>query len=257
MKVTVCELNNDKDQFEKDWQQLVKHCQTNQSDLVLLPEMPFYTWIANQPKINKTLQLKTIDAHEQWLLRIEELGATIVAYTKPVLEGDKFYNTAFVWTKKQGHQKVHTKYFFPEEEGFFEATWFDRAPQHFELIEVEGIKIGFLLCTEIWFTEYARKYGTEGIDLLLCPRATGQSSIPQWIRCGQTLSVISGSYCLSANRSGLGEDGFVWGGTGWISQPMDGELLGTTLQASPFLTVKIDLSKTKLAKKEYPLYVKK
>lgn len=256
MKITVCELNNDASQFKKDWLALIAHCQEHQSDLVLLPEMPFYPWIAHTPKIDDSLKQKAIASHQEWLQRIPELGVNIVAYSKPVQQENKFYNTAYIWTPKDGHQKVHTKHFFPEEPGFYEATWFDHEPEHFELIEVAGIKIGFLLCTEVWFTQFARKYGFAGIDLLLCPRATGKSSVPQWLRCGQTLSIISGSYCLSSNRSGIGAENFEWGGTGWISQPMDGTLLGTTTKDTPFLTINIDLKKTALAKKEYPLYVK-
>ena len=94
------------------------------------------------------------------------------------------------------------------------------------------------------------------MDILLCPRATGSSSIEQWVRCGQTSSVISGAYCLSSNRSGVGEDNFEWGGTGWICQPMDGRLLGVTSDESPFLTIDIDMAKSKHAKNEYPLYVR-
>ena len=256
VKVTVCELNNDILQFEKDWEQLVSHCHLNNSELVLLPEMPFYSWIANEPSVDQSKKLMAQRAHDEWLKRIEELGNTIVAYSKPWVEGDKFYNSAFIWSKKLGHQKVHTKHFFPEEAGFYEDTWFDREPMNFELIEVNGLKIGFLLCTEIWFTQFTRKYGLAGIDLLLCPRATGKSSIAQWVRCGQTSSVIGGCFCLSSNRSGIGEDHFNWGGTGWITQPMDGSLLGVTTKDTPFLTVEVDLTKSKLAKKEYPVYVK-
>lgn len=256
MKITVCELSNDIKQFEKEWERLVKHCLLHKSELVLLPEMPFYSWIAHEPEINISKKIEAVEAHEKWLSRIDELGNAIVAYSKPLIKEDKFYNTAYVWTKKAGHQKVHTKHIFPEEAGFYEGTWFDREPKHFELLEINGLKIGFLLCTELWFTQYTRKYGLDGIDFLLCPRATGKSSIAQWIRCGQTSSVIGGCYCLSSNRSGIGAGNFNWGGTGWITQPMDGSLLGVTTKDEPFLTMDIDLEKSKLAKSEYPIYVK-
>ena len=255
MKITVCQLSNDIKQFEEEWEALVSHCERNKSEILLLPEMPFYSWIANTPSIDESKKIEAVRAHEKWLPRIEEFGDTIVAYSKPVIEEDRFYNTAFIWTKEAGHQKVHTKYFFPEEAGFYEGTWFDREQKNFELIEINGLRIGFLLCTEIWFTQYTRKYGLEGMDFLLCPRASGKSSTDQWVRCGQTSSVIGGAYCLSSNRSGIGEDGFEWGGTGWISQPMDGALLGVTSNDAPFLTVDVDITKSKQAKEDYPIYV--
>ncbi len=256
MKLTVCELSDNPKQLEKDWEKLGAHCHSHATDLLLLPEMPFYPWLAHQPTVDHAQKIEAEKAHEDWIKRFEELGDVIVAYSKPWNKGERFYNSAFVWSQGTGHQKVHTKYFFPEEEDFYEDTWFDREPLNFELVEIAGIKIGFLLCTEIWFTQYARKYGQEGIDLLLCPRATGKSSVAQWVRCGQTLSVISGAYCLSANRSGIGKDEFEWGGTGWITQPGDGTLLGTTSEDSPFLTLEIDLVKSKEAKKGYPLNVR-
>ena len=54
----------------------------------------------------------------------------------------------------------------------------------------------------------------------------------------------------------MGANDFNWGGTGWICQPMDGALLGVTSNDEPFLTLDIDVEKSKLAKKEYPIYVK-
>ena len=256
MKVTVCQLNNDIVQLKKDWEELVSHCHLNNSELILLPEMPFYPWIANQPTISESKKSNAIKSHEEWIKRFDELGDAIVAYSKPEINQGKFLNTAYIWTKKNGHKKVHTKHFFPEEEGFYEETWFDRESKNFEIIEINGVKIGFLLCTEIWFTQYTRKYGLDGIDFLLSPRATAKSSVDQWLRCGQTSAVIGGCYSLSSNRAGIGENNFVWGGTGWISQPGDGELLGITSNKTPFLTLELDLIKRKSAKEEYPIYVK-
>ena len=122
-------------------------------------------------------------------------------------------------------------------------------------MELDGFKIGVLLCTEMWFTEYARAYAKQKIDLLLCPRATGISTTPKWIRCGQTLAVISGAYCLSSNKAGYGDDGFLWGGTGWISEPEEGVLMGTTIH-NGFLTLEIDLETAREAKNGYPIYIK-
>ncbi len=256
MKVTVCQLSNDLIQLKEDWEGLVEHCRTHKSELILLPEMPFHPWIASEPKVDENAKKQAIEIHQEWIQRLDEFGDAIVAYTKPEIKEGKFLNAAYVWSKKSGHRRVHSKYFFPEEEEFYEETWFDREEKSFEIIEFEGIKIGFLLCTEVWFTQYARKYGLDGAEFLLVPRASGKSSIEQWVRCGQTSAVIGGCYCLSANRSGVSTNGFEWGGTGWIAQPGDGKLLGKTNEKSPFITIEVDLEKVKAAKKDYPLYVR-
>jgi len=223
----------------------------------LLPEMPFSKWIASEKKINNRYKTESVAKHERWLIEMEQLNVKQIVYSKPIITGDKFFNTAFVFEKGIGHFKIHTKSFFPEEPHFWEETWYNHeAVKTFELLELDGIKIGVLLCTEMWFTEYARKYGKEGMDILLCPRATGITSVNQWIRCGQTLSVISGAYCLSSNKAGPGDNDFQWGGSGWIAKPANGNLVAVTSPDEKFITREIDISKSRNAKKEYPLYVK-
>lgn len=255
MRVTICELADDIKQFEADWNELVNHTTANQPELVLLPELAFSKWIADEKTVDEKMKQDCVKKHEEWLSRIEELNAGIVVYTKPVFVGNKFHNTCFAWIKGSGHKKMHTKYFFPQENFFWEASWFDREDTGFELLDIGGLKIGVLICTEIWFTEYARKYGKAGVDILLCPRASPMQSTDKWIRCGQTLAVISGAYCLSSNKSGTAENGMVWGGNGWIAEPMTGELLNTTNNKRKFVTAEIDLKKPSDAKKDYPLYV--
>ena len=44
MKITVCQLHDARDAFAKDWDELLDHVKVEQSELVLLPEMPFFQW---------------------------------------------------------------------------------------------------------------------------------------------------------------------------------------------------------------------
>lgn len=257
MKVTISQLSDFEEQFAKDWEALKSHTHLEKPDLLLLPEMPFSQWIASGKTPKEEAKQASVAKHEKWLKRLGELSAEMIVYSKPVSNGGLFHNTAFLWDRKSDeHYNLHSKTFFPEEEHFHEDSWYDAGDRNFDVFEINGLRIGVLLCTEVWFTQYARAYGEQGIDLLLCPRATGASSVAQWIRCGQTLSIISGAYCLSSNRAGDGTDNFKWGGHGWLSRPMDGTLLGETNDAAPFVTTDIDLSISKEAKKEYPLYVK-
>lgn len=255
MKVTVCELPDQEAALELSWTALHEHLLNQHSDLVLLPEMPFCKWVASTPAVDKALQQSSVAKHDAWMSKLEALPSRYVIYSRPVLSGSKYYNTAFVYEKGIGHRPLHTKYYFPEEPHFWEATWYDRAAADFQAVELDGFKIGVLLCTEMWFTDLARAYGKQDVDLLLCPRATGKGSVPQWQRLGQTLSVISGAFCLSSNKSGLGDEGFKWGGTGWITKPGSGNILGDT-STEPFVTVEIDLKSARKAKQNYPLYVK-
>ena len=41
LRLTVCELHDDRAAFERDWKRLAAHVRDCRSELVLLPEMPF------------------------------------------------------------------------------------------------------------------------------------------------------------------------------------------------------------------------
>jgi N-carbamoylputrescine amidase len=69
---------------------------------------------------------------------------------------------------------LHRKQFFPNEDGWYEANWFAADASGFAVHEVAGLKIGVLLCTEVMFNEYARRYGRAGAELIVVPRATGR-----------------------------------------------------------------------------------
>lgn len=255
MRVTVCELSNKEKRFKKEWEKLVRHVQKKKSDLVLLPELPFSEWIAYTNKVSDDLKAESIGKHQSWLNKLDELGAKAVVYTKPLFRKGKFYHMACVWTKKDGHKKVRSKYYLPEEDHFYEKSWYDREEKNVEVIHVNGVKIGILICSELWFLENARYLGKQGMDLLCVPRATGLGSVLRWMDCGKMAAIISGAFCISSNRSGEGRQDFEWGGAGWIIRPQDGKVLGKTNKKEPFVTLSFDLNWSKAAKSKYPLYI--
>ena len=256
MKVTVCELKNEPDALEHDWRSLAAHCRTEGSDLVLLPEMPFHPWLASARGVDPERWQASVRAHETWMARLRELGAPAVVATRPVIEDGERYNQAMVWRAETGEVPVsHRKQYLPEEDGFWEASWYSPGLAGAESVTAGGVSIGFAICTEMWFLHRAREYAMQGVQLLACPRATLRPSVGKWLAGGRTAAVVSGAFCLSSNFSAsVGEDGD-WGGTGWIVEPEEGEVLATTSAADPFVTVEIDLAVADAAKSTYPRYV--
>lgn len=256
MKVTVCEFSNDPAGLERDWQALVAHVSSEASDLVLLPEMPFYPWAAHTDRVDAAVWQASVDAHDRWLSRLTDLSPAIVLGTRPVLEQGGRFNEGFVLDSASGYRAVHTKYYLPDEDGFWEASWYERGDGEFAPVQTEKARVGFLICTEMWFTEHARAYAKQGVHLLACPRATPLHSADKWIAGGRTAAVMAGAFCLSSNRGGVDSMGAGWGGTGWIIEPEEGRLLGLTSSEQPFQTVEIDLKAAEAAKQTYPRYVR-
>ena len=255
MKVTVCELPNEANALETAWRDLVEHVKAQGSEFVLLPEMPFCPWLAHTREVDSAQWEQAVKAHEAWLTRLEELTPATVASTRPVILNGKRQNAGYIWEPGQGAKNVHAKYYLPDEPGFWEASWYERGDRNFSLANTSKGKVGFLICTEVWFNSRARDYGKQGMQLLVCPRATPNPTAPKWVVGGQAAAVVSGAFCLSSNLTGRTLQGGDYAGVGWIIEPGEGIVLGLTSSERPFLTLDIDLTEADRAKKTYPRYV--
>lgn len=255
MKVTVCELANDPATFARDWEQLAAHMKTEQSELILLPEMPFFPWFAWSPEYDPDVWENAIKAHQDATPLLEKLSPAFVCGSLPVNTKGRRHNEAFIWDSKSGFRFAHTKYYLPDEEGYWEASWYERGEGDFEPIQAGTALLGFVICTDLWFFHHARSYGKKGVHLIACPRATPRSTLDKWLAGGQAAAVVSGAFALSSNKISQEEEEADLGGQGWIAGP-NGKVLGITSEEQPFLTLDLDLTKAEKAKETYPRYVK-
>jgi predicted amidohydrolase len=254
LKVTVCEFHDEPAELEEDWDRLVLHVKAESSDVVLLPEMPFVSWFARSQHFDLATWQQAVSAHDAWQTRFEELAPAVILSSRPMNGNGCRLNEGFVWERASGYRAAHTKYYLPDEAGFWEAAWYERGDERFAPVDVGGLRIGFVICTELWFMERARAYGKAGIHLLVTPRATEPASLDKWLTGGRTAAVVAGAFGLSSNRVSAGTGPAEFGGQGWIVSP-DGEVLGLTSRQHPFVTVEIDPSAAERAKTTYPRYV--
>jgi N-carbamoylputrescine amidase len=223
-------------------------------DILLLNEMPFGGWVAAGPQPDPELLVASHRLHDEGLEHLEDLGAHTVLGSRPTFERQRSINVAFSWTAETGIKAVHTKQFFPNEEGYYEARWFERGDLRFQLADVGGIKVGFLICTDVMFPEWARYYGRRGAHVIAVPRATPEPSLNRWKTVMSACAVTSGCYVVSSNRAGVSGTGQEFGGKGWIFGP-SGRLRAETSTSAPVVEVEIDLDLVAQAKRGYPSYV--
>ena len=126
MKVTVCELGDDPKAFSRDWKHLVAHVKAAQSELVILPEMPFFPWFAWSPDYDPAVWQAAVKAHEDAESHLRELAPASICGTRPVNKLGQRHNQGFIWDTGSGLRSVHIKYYLPNEEGFWEASWYGR-----------------------------------------------------------------------------------------------------------------------------------
>ena len=255
MKVTVCELRNDPASFTEDWERLEAHVKVERSDLVLLPEMPFSPWFVWSPLYDSKIWERAIKSHQEATPLLEKLSPACVCGSQPIDNKGRRHNEAFIWEMASGFRYAHTKYYLPDEEGYWEASWYERGDGDFTPVQVGNVLLGFVICTDIWFFQHARSLGKRGVHLISCPRATPSGTLDKWLAGGQAAAVVSGAFILSSNRISQEGDKADLGGQGWIVGP-NGKVLGLTSREHPFLTLDLDLEKANRAKQTYPRYVK-
>ncbi|HUF27273.1 MAG TPA: carbon-nitrogen hydrolase family protein [Gemmatimonadaceae bacterium] len=253
--LAVCEAPPELDPGGAEWSALASRFRAARADVALLDEMPFGRWIAAGSEPDPLILERSSSVHDAGIARLDELGAPVVLGTRPVVAGGAALNEGFAWERGRGATPVHTKQFFPEEDGYWEARWFARGETHFRLADCGGLKVGFLICTEVMFNEWARHYGRLGADLIVVPRVTPRQSTRRWRTAVSMAAIVSGCWVASSNRGGTDSLGQEFGGAGWIVDPY-GDVVAETSAAEPVIAATMDLSRARAAQREYPCYVR-
>ena len=253
MRVTVCQFEAAPAQLAETMTALAEHLASERSEFVLLPELPFSDWLPAEPIPDPGRWQQAVDAHDERIAALGDLGVDAVAGTRPIVNGaGSRRNQAFVWTRTAGDAVgVHEKYYLPDEAGYWEHRWYDRGLKAFDSARVGPACLGFQICTEMWFFEWARHYARSRVDLLCVPRATPRSTTDKWLAGGRVAAVCGGAYCLSSNHwtePGVGPD---CGGVGWIIDP-EGAIIATTDVDTPFVTADVDLDLAQRSRSTYP-----
>jgi N-carbamoylputrescine amidase len=221
-------------------------------DILVTNELPFGPWIAEAAAFSNDEAQLSIRKHEHALQGLIGLRLPAIISSRPVWNGKRLANEAFV-IENGFARPLHRKQYFPNEPGWFESEWYAGDASGFEVTEVLGIKVGVLLCTEAMFNEHARAYGKQKVSLIVVPRASGMN-IESWKIAGAMASLVSGTYVVSSNRTGRSKGGTQFGGGGFAYAPQ-GQLLAVTSASDPLGTLELDPSKSASAQSDYPCYV--
>lgn len=252
-RVSVAELPDNRDRFELAWAALLQHADFAESEIVVLPELPASTWFGTSATFDPERWDKVVAAHDVLVANLAEFGRSVVVGSRAANVDGRRRNIAFAWSKESGLIDLHAKAILPEEPGFYEQTWYEAGPDDLRVIELNGITIGVLLCSELMATERARRLGEMGAAVIAVPRATGDHQ--RWQIASQMAAIASGAYVLTSNRSGQSVDGSVtFGGRAMIVDP-DGAVMTETGRDKPFASASIDLATARAARTTYPRYL--
>jgi N-carbamoylputrescine amidase len=234
------------------WSRLKSAIGAVRPDILVTNELPFGPWLADSAAFSEEEAQRSVLAHEDGLAGLIDLGLPAVISSRPVWNGKRLANEAFVLENGRV-RPLHRKQYFPNEPGWFESVWYAGDDSGFLVADVRGTRVGVLLCTEAMFNERARAYGREAATLLVIPRATG-TEIEPWRISGAMASLVSGAYVVSSNRVGRSKNGTHFGGGGFAYAPQ-GRLLALTTPSKPVQVFELDARLVASAQRAYPCYV--
>ncbi len=247
MKITVADFPNDAPGIAEQWERLAAFLAFAPTDVLVLPEMVAAPGFWVSPKFDETVWRAAVGAHEAMGAHLEKLKAKYILTTRPVERGGKRLNETFVWARRQAARGQRAKAWLPQQEGGWEATWFDRGELNVKMREQGELRFAFLICSELMVSTDARRLGQEGVQLIAVPRATGPHE--RWIVATRMAAISAGAFVASANRYGEPHETFAGGG--WIIGP-EGDVLARTTRETPFVTAEIDLAEVERARATYP-----
>jgi predicted amidohydrolase len=229
MRVTVCELPEERSAFDTRWRDLAVHTHNSASEIVLLPAMSLDHWSTHRR--SKKDPLPSAAEHEDWNQNFSQLGAALVLGSTTVEFGNELYDAGFVWDAEHGIRSVHAKVHRAFER-FHEVP--EELLTDFIPMEVQGVSMAFLLGTELCVEAEAERYGREGVDLLATQPGKSSGPFDEWLLCAKRAAILSGAYAVSSHRAG-GVDGH-----GYIIAP-DGEVRVLTSAGQAFVTMDLSL----------------
>jgi N-carbamoylputrescine amidase len=234
MKVGVCEFPDEVSRKDAAWNALVEYVSGVEPDVVVLPEMPFCQWVFTGEAVDPGLWRQAMLLHDTMMATLGELKCGWVASSRPVEEGGRRFNEAFLWSGAGGYRAIRRKWYLPDAPTAKETVWFSRGDRNFTAVKAGVLDVGFQLCSEIMFPEHAREIGFADAHLIAHPRASGSGK--RWRAACEMSAISSGCYVASANRRSYDRDWF--SGGSWLFSP-EAAILGETTVELPFVTGEI------------------
>ncbi|RTZ67832.1 MAG: NAD+ synthase, partial [Aquificaceae bacterium] len=150
----------------------IERGQTQGADLVIFPELSICGYFPEDLLLREDFLKETQEALEEIISHTQKVD-TVVVLGYPKLSGEGFLYNALGVIYKGKLLGEYYKRFLPNYGVFDEYRYF-KSGNHLLVLEVgkKPVKVGFLICEDVWHPSLAREYALLGIDLLVVINAS-------------------------------------------------------------------------------------
>lgn len=165
----------------------------------------------------------TMKVVEFWKGLAAETGINILA-GRLERQGDKIYNKGTVFAPDGQILADYAKIHLYNQERETLAPGDEKV-----IFELNGMKIGIMICADFGFPELSRKYATAGADVLAVTSSWAYPDDDLWVICNQARAAENGIYVVSCDRTGPTSKGVIKVGRSMVCDP-DGFILANLVE---------------------------
>lgn len=258
IRLALCQMNviDNKEKNLENARLMINESISKNADFIILPEM------FNCPYSNdKFIEYAEEEYDSPTLDKISSLAEKdniyILAGSIPEKEGDKLYNTSYLFDRKGNimakHRKMHLfdidvkgKITFKESDVLTEGN-------DFTIADTEFGKIGIGICYDVRFPELARVMVENGAIMLIYPGAFNMTTGPaHWELLFRSRALDNQVYCVGVAPALNKDASYHSFGHSIITNPW-GEIVSEADEKENLIISEIDLDEIKRIREELPL----
>jgi len=194
-------MNWDKEDNVKRQLELVDKAADNKAKIIALDELSstVYFPFEQNPKYFSLAEDERGPTISKFKEKAKERGVSLIV---PIFEKDNgyFYNTAFVINSKGEVVGKYRKTHLPQDEFFNEYYFFKVGDLGFPVFDLEGIKVGVVICHDRHFPETVRAEAVKGAQVVFIPSVAYFKEI--WELELKAHAVFNTVYIAGINRIG-------------------------------------------------------
>ena len=171
IKIMLAQLNPTVGDLEKNSKIVLEtydEASKQKVDVLAFPEM-FLSGYQLQDLVLKKAFQEDVKKFIKFLAK-KCVTSTYLLLGAPILEKEKLFN-AYLLINKGETKVVSKKFHLPNNSLFDEHRYFNQSDFK-DLAEINGIKIGFPICEDIWFSDVSNILKKKGADLLISPNGS-------------------------------------------------------------------------------------
>ncbi len=187
----------------------------------------------------------------------KKCGVYIVAATIPELEGDKIYNTAYVFDRKgkqiAKHRKMHLFDIDIEGGQYFKESDTFTPGNRVTVFDTEFGRMGVAVCYDIRFPELSRLMAEEGAQVIIAPGAFNMTTGPaHWELHFRGRAVDNQVYTIGVAPARDMDFSYHSYGNSIIASPW-GDVVGRMDEKEGYMLREVDLDYVRKVREQLPL----